>query len=134
MFGSASVPVALKAAPASSAATMVGRLAVSDGRWRVIAESRQAMRAQLAAVVLVPVLGALPFTDVYGRAGIVEHLLHLGATMLAVLALALLLTPVIARVAGQSSVGANRLVRAGVPCAYLASLSTSLLILDLGTT
>jgi Family of unknown function (DUF6328) len=100
----------------------------------MVSESRQALRAQWGVVVLVPVLGAVPFTDFYGRTGVIERLLYLGAATLAVLALALLLAPVVARVAGRSSLGSNRVIRAGVPCLYLAALCAGLLILDLAAT
>jgi hypothetical protein len=85
----------------------------------MVAESRQALRAQRGAIVLVPVLGAVPFTDVYGRAGVLERLVYLGAVTLAVLAFALLLAPVVARVGGRSSPGSNRVFRAGVSCLTL---------------
>ena len=100
----------------------------------MISESRRALRARWGAVVLVPVLGAVPFTDVYGRARVVERLLHLGAVTLSVLALALLLGPVVARFAGHSSRSSERTIRAGVSCLCFAAVGAGLLILDLGAT
>jgi hypothetical protein len=134
MFGTASLPVALQVAPASSAATKVGRPADRRTEGRMIAESRQALRVQWVAVVLVPVPAAVPFTDAYGRTGALERLLYLGAVTLAVLALALLLAPVVARVGGRSGVGSTRVIRAGVACLYLAALGAGLLIVDLTAT
>ena len=100
----------------------------------MISESRRALRAKWGAVVLVPVLGVVPFTDVYGRAGVLERLLYLGAVTLSVAAFALLLGPVVARVTGHSSRSSKRAIRAGVSCLCFAALGAGLLILDLGAT
>lgn len=101
----------------------------------MLPEIGHAMRTRrLAAGLLVPVLAVLPFTDIYGYAGFFEHLMHVLATALAVVAFALLLAPVVRGLARSSTPVGSRMLRAGVACLHLAAFVAGLLILDLGAT